>query len=134
MVTCGYSINAPCALAYKDRRLCKNLHVSHLLDIVYYMIAGNTSWNVAQKIVSKNCWNWLFCRKNAPGNRGRAAATFHYSILLEICQALFIRQIKQKILGGQSEVFRSFCSTGWQLVASLPRTANEGDSDTPPLG
>jgi hypothetical protein len=58
----------------------------------------------------------------------------HYTTRRLICQALFIRQIKQKILGGQSEVFRPFCFTGWQLMASLPRTANEGDSGTPPLG
>jgi hypothetical protein len=72
--------------------------------------------------------------KNARLSRGRAAAIFYYNTLLEICQALFIRQIKQKILGGQSEVFCPFCFTGWQLMASLPRTATEGDSGTPPLG
>lgn len=36
----------------------------------------------------------------------------HYITYDWICQALFFRQIAQKNLGGQSEVFCSFCFTG----------------------
>ena len=72
-------------------------------------IKGNSSKCSIKPNSKIKIWTTILNAKSGRRARSRPA---NYTIWSWICQALFFRQIAQKNLGGQSEVFCPFCFTG----------------------